>query len=211
MKPFRLKKTVLLCFSALLIHSCNACSASGISNDTNLERAVFSDLVEEIELLNISDEDLNKVRELTESALSETASLDDILNATSYLNEIKNKFLNKPITFVDSALKARICKILGKNENSLITVKEALKIRELDLSYEEDKETNDMSIHYISDLRKFPLIKKLILDGNDIYSLDGLENLTNLTELSLSGCLSSDSASDITLLAQIPNLEILDI
>lgn len=197
--------------TVLLLFICGSCSNTE-QNDTNLERTVLLGLLEELETLNISEGTKDKINSIASVALSEDAKVSDILQATSDLNKIKNEFLDEPLIFIDTALKAKVCKILGKNENSQITVREVLNIRELDLSYStEDEDAQSPKIHYITDLRKFPVLKKVNLNGNELYSIDGIEHLSSLTQLSLSGCLSGDSATDITPLTKASNIESLDL
>ena len=155
------------------------CSCSKLENDdTKLERTVFLGLLEEVQNLDISDEMKQKINNIASVALDEKASITSILEAISDLNVIKNDFLNEPLVFVDSALKTKVCKILGKSENAVITVKDVLNIKELDLSYSDsDRALGTPMIHYVSDLRKFPMLQDLNLDENDLYSLDGFEHL----------------------------------
>ena len=211
MRKFNKKLITTILLSIAICGS--ACSCSNPENDNaNLERTVFLGLLEEVQALDISEETKQKINAIADVALDEEASITEILEAISELNEIKSEFLDEPLVFVDSALKSKICKTLGKSENAIITVKDVLNIKSLDLSYtEEDRAADEPMIHYISDLRKFPMLKELNLDGNDIYSLDGADKLIALTELSLSGCFTGDSYIDITPLTSAENIEKLDI
>ncbi len=212
MKKPNKKLMTLLLLSAVIGTSVCGCSEAENDSGVLLEKTVFLGLLEEVESLDISEETKRRINDIAVIALSENASLADILQATADLNSIKSKFLNEPLVFIDSALKAKVCKALGRSENAVITVQDVLNVRELDLSHSaEDEAAGKTPIHYIADLRKFPMLKKLDLDGNEIFSLDGAENLVSLTEISLSGCFCGDSAMDITPLTKAKNIEILDL
>ncbi len=211
MRKLNKKLIASILISATLCGLTCSCSNSE-NNDTNLERTVFIGLLEEVQTLEISEDTKQKINEIASVALDEKASISDILDAISVLNEIKSDFLDAPLVFVDSALKTKVCRYLGKSTNAVITVKDVLNIKSLDLSYtEQDRALEESMIHYISDLRKFPMLQELNLDGNDLYSLDGVEKLASLTELSLSGCFTGDSDVDITPLTLAENIEKLDL
>lgn len=211
-----MKKLSNRILASLIVFAVSTCSCIGCSKDGNsdvdLEKTVYLGLLEEVKALDISDTAKRKMENLSQVALDKDASVSEIMDAISELNSIKNEFLNEALVFVDPALKSKVSKALGKTENAVITVKDVLNVKVLDLSYTaEDEKNGAQKIHYLSDLRKFPLLKEVNLDGNELYSLDGAENLVVVEEFSVSDCFAGDSPIDISPLTHMESLTTLDI
>lgn len=189
------------------------CSCSSRDESVNLEKTVLLSLLDEVDQLDLPEDADTKITSIEKTAADPNAKLSDLLTAISDLNEIKNSILTQPIIFIDAAAGIKIREALGMSANSTVTVNDILSVKELDLTYtEKDAAAGKQKIHYLTDLKKFPQLRKLILDGNELYSTDGLGDLTNLTYLSLSGCFSSETLkTDISIFTELSALEYLDI
>ena len=112
---------------------------------------------------------------------------------------IENNSEDEIVIFEDEVLKMAILQVLGKMDETEITVSDAQKITALNLS--------DFSLYSLKGLEAFTGLRELNLSGNNFCDLTPLSELNNLETLDL----SHNRIKDISQLSNLTNLKNLSI
>ena len=100
------------------------------------------------------------------------------------------------VHFDDKAIEAEIRKLIGREDEDPLFTNELWPITSF---------TVPADAAYCEDLTKLTYLKTLVIEGQTFDSLRFLSSLTDLTELSLTGCRFQNS--ELSIIAAIPNLQ----
>ncbi|MBQ1216604.1 MAG: hypothetical protein IIX85_01440 [Clostridia bacterium] len=115
---------------------------------------------------------------------SSSVSQKDVDAAVAVLKELRETILSSTVAFIDSGIARHVREALNKSSSDPVTVRECFALTELDCTYREGVDTR---IRVAYDLRYFPNLTSLRMDGNALKTLDGFIYLKKLEILSLAG------------------------
>lgn len=115
---------------------------------------------------------------------SSSVSQKDVDAAVAVLKELRETIFSATVSFIDSGVSRHVRETLGKAPSDPVTVRECFSLSKLDCTYREGIDTR---IQVAYDLRYFPNLTELRMDGNALKTLDGFIYLKKLEILSLAG------------------------
>lgn len=139
--------------------------------------------------------------------------------------------LDRASVFGDYVFEEKVRQLLGLGKDDEIDTASLSSITELDLTYNGQSSTTDSCILSVEGLKYFPSLNELVLDGNRLKSIDPVAKCASLISFSAQGCslddqktaplkqlsglvylnIKDNSITDLSFLAYLPKLQILNI
>lgn len=139
--------------------------------------------------------------------------------------------LDKASVFGDYVFEEKVRDALNLGKEDKIDTAKLSSVTELDLSYNGPSTTTDYCVLSLDGLKYFPSLNTLVIDGNDVKSLEPVAKCTSLISFSAQGCsldnakaeplkrlsglvylnVKENSLTDLSLLSYLPKLQILNV